>query len=126
MKEINEQLKDSTFNFDDLNLEYFKHYYAEIRNNIELFNGFQLWTGVSYHRRIPVKKQSDISNPGERCVSETAVEGNNLVVNGNKIRLTAEMAVSYTNLDVYKRQLQDIDQLFIIINHTPEFTLCKS
>ena len=47
MKEINEQLKDSTFNFDDLNLEYFKHYYAEIRNNIELFNGFQLWTGVS-------------------------------------------------------------------------------
>lgn len=56
MKDINEQLKDSSFNFDDLNLEYFKHYYAEIRNNIELFNGFQLWAGVTYHRRIPVKK----------------------------------------------------------------------
>lgn len=60
MKEVNEQLKDSTFNFDDLNLKYFKHYYIELRNNIELFNGFQLSTGISYHRRIPLKNQSDI------------------------------------------------------------------
>lgn len=60
MKEINEELKDSTFKFDDLNLMYFKHYYVELRNEIELFNGFQLMTGISYHRRIPLKRKSDI------------------------------------------------------------------
>ena len=87
MKEINEQLKDSTFNFDDLNLEYFKHYYAEIRNNIELFNGFQLWTGVSYHRRIPVKKKSDISNPGE---------GIEEIINDNYHDFTPVVGFSYT------------------------------
>lgn len=61
---INEELKDSTFNFEDLNLEYFKHYYAEIKNSIELFNGFQLRTGVSYHRRIPSRKKIEI-DPGD-------------------------------------------------------------
>ena len=63
-QKINEELKDSTFNFDDLNLEYFKHYYAEIKNSIELFNGFQLTTGISYHRRIPSKKKVAI-DPGD-------------------------------------------------------------
>lgn len=56
---INEQLKDSTFDFNDLNLKYFRHYYVDLRNNIELFNGFQLTAGVSYHRRVPVKKNTD-------------------------------------------------------------------
>lgn len=63
-QKINEELKDSTFNFDDLNLEYFKHYYAEIKNSIELFNGFQLTTGITYHRRIPSKKRVEI-DPGD-------------------------------------------------------------
>ena len=56
---INEQLKDSTFDFNDLNLKYFRHYYVDLRNSIELFNGFQLTAGVSYHRRVPVKKNTD-------------------------------------------------------------------
>lgn len=56
---INEQLKDSTFDFNDLNLKYFRHYYVDLRNSIELFNGFQLIAGVSYHRRVPVKKNTD-------------------------------------------------------------------
>lgn len=57
---INEQLKDSTFDFNDLNLKYFRHYYIDLRNTIELFNGFQLTAGISYHRRIPVKRKTDI------------------------------------------------------------------
>lgn len=61
MKEVNEQLKDSAFNFDDLNMKYFKHYYIDLRNNIELFNGFQFSAGLSYHRRIPLKKQGDMN-----------------------------------------------------------------
>ncbi len=92
MKEINEQLKDSTFNFDDLNLDYFKHYYAEIRNNIELFNGLQLWAGVSYHRRIPVKKKSSIVNPGEE-VEE--------IINENYHDFTPVIGISYTPRQYY-------------------------
>lgn len=92
MKDINEQLKDSSFNFDDLNLEYFKHYYAEIRNNIELFNGFQLWAGVTYHRRIPVKKKSEIVDPGE------GVED---LINENYHDFTPVIGISYTPRQYY-------------------------
>lgn len=92
MKDINEQLKDSSFNFDDLNLEYFKHYYAEIRNNIELFNGFQLWAGVTYHRRVPVKKKSEIPNPGE---------GVEELINENYHDFTPVIGISYTPRQYY-------------------------
>jgi len=57
---INRQLKDSVINFDDLNLSYFKHYYAELENSIELFNGFQISAGLSYHRRIPVSRITNV------------------------------------------------------------------
>lgn len=92
MKEINEQLKDSTFNFDNLNLEYLRHYYGEIRNNIELFNGFQLWAGLSYHRRIPVRKKSSIINPGEE-VEE--------IINENYHDFTPVIGFSYTPRQYY-------------------------
>ncbi|RHJ92532.1 DUF5686 family protein [Parabacteroides bouchesdurhonensis] len=59
-QKINKELKDSIFDFDDLNLKYFKHYYVDLRNSFELFNGFQLMTGISYHRRIPVKSKTNI------------------------------------------------------------------
>lgn len=61
---INEELKDSSFNFSDLNLKYFKHYYAELKNSIELFNGFELITAISYHKRIAPKNNPSI-DPGE-------------------------------------------------------------
>lgn len=62
--EINEHLKDSLFDFSDLNLDYYRHYYIDLRNNIELSNGLELYTGVSYHYRDPVTKKK-IVNPGE-------------------------------------------------------------
>lgn len=91
-KKINEELKDSTFNFDDLDLEYFKHYYVELKNNIELFNGFQLSTGVSYHRRIPSKKQMPV-NPGED-VEE--------ILNQNFNDFTPVIGISYTPRQYYR------------------------
>lgn len=91
MKEINEQLKDSAFNFEDLNLEYFKHYYVEVRNNIELFTGFQLWAGVSYHRRIPMKKKSNF-NPGEEVED---------ILNDNYHDFTPVLGFSYTPRQYY-------------------------
>ncbi|MDR3140715.1 MAG: DUF5686 family protein [Tannerellaceae bacterium] len=57
---INEQLKDSLIDADDLGLQYFRHYYFELKNRIELFNGFQLIAGFTYNNRSPVKK---IKNP---------------------------------------------------------------
>lgn len=91
MKDINEQLKDSTFNFDDLNLKYFKHYYIELRNEIELFNGFQLMTSLSYHRRIPLKKKADID------VGEDVTD----LLNDNYHDFTPVVGVSYTPRQYY-------------------------
>lgn len=58
-KFIDEQLKDSLITTDDLSLQYFRHYYMELKNRIELFNGFQLITGLTYNNRTPVKKIND-------------------------------------------------------------------
>ena len=91
-QKINEDLKDSTFNFDDLNLEYFKHYYAEIKNSIELFNGFQLTTGISYHRRIPSKKKVAI-DPGDD-VEE--------ILSQNYNDFTPTLGFSYTPRQYYR------------------------
>ena len=91
-KKINEELKDSTFKFDDLNLNYFKHYYAEIKNSIELFNGFELITGISYHRRIPPKKKSAI-DPGDD-VEE--------ILNQNYHDFVPSIGFSYTPRQYYR------------------------
>ena len=82
----------STFIFDDLNLEYFKHYYAEIKNSIELFNGFQLTTGITYHRRIPSKKRVEI-DPGDD-VEE--------ILSQNYNDFTPTLGFSYTPRQYYR------------------------
>ena len=53
----NDQAKK--FNFEDLNLPYYRHYYAELSNQLELFNGCTLFGGLSYHLRTPVQKQQE-------------------------------------------------------------------
>lgn len=90
--QINEQLKDSTFNFDDLNLKFFRHYYIDLRNNIELFNGFQFTAGVSYHRRIPVKRSTDIE----------AGEDVEDLINDNYNDFTPIIGFSYTPRQYYR------------------------
>lgn len=90
-KKINEELKDSTFNFDDLNLKYFKHYYVELRNDIELFNGFKFMAGVSYHRRIPLKVKSDMN------VDDDV----NDLINNNYHDFTPVIGFSYTPRQYY-------------------------
>lgn len=64
MRQINEHFKDSVFDFDDLNLEYYRHYYIDLRNRIEISNGLEFDAGVSYHRRVPVIKKAAV-DPGE-------------------------------------------------------------
>lgn len=89
MEKISEQLKDSSFNFDDLHLKSFHHYYAELRNTIELFNGFQLQAGVSYHRRVPAGK----SNKEEAMITD--------LINGKYHDFTPAISFSYTPRQYY-------------------------
>ena len=65
---INGALKDSTFNFDDLNIDYYRHYYLSLRNNYELFNGFLSSVGVDCHLYQPVtnaSKERDVLTDGD-------------------------------------------------------------
>lgn len=48
-------MADTTINFNYLNLTYFTDLNFQIRNRIELFNGLDLITGVSLHRRTPIE-----------------------------------------------------------------------
>jgi len=56
MDEIKNHARDSAFNFDKINISYFKTYFAELKNNIELFHGFQASFGISYYHRAPAKR----------------------------------------------------------------------
>ena len=54
---LTEKLKD--FNFEQLDLPYYRHYYADLSNQIELMNGLTLFGGIAYHLRTPVQKQRE-------------------------------------------------------------------
>ncbi|NDV54527.1 hypothetical protein D0T51_02090 [Parabacteroides sp. 52] len=64
MQDINAHLQDSSFNFDALNLKYYKHHYVDLHNCIEISNGLQFGSSVAFHRRSPVKPQTQV-DPGE-------------------------------------------------------------
>lgn len=64
--------KDKKFNFEDLNLPYYHHYYAELSNQLELFNGFTLFGGLSYHLRTPVQEQQADNSLRYRNANEFA------------------------------------------------------
>lgn len=49
-----QSMADTSINFDFLNLKYFTDLNFQIKNSIELFNGFNLITGVTLHRRTPI------------------------------------------------------------------------
>ncbi|MDO4180941.1 MAG: DUF5686 family protein, partial [Bacteroidales bacterium] len=65
------QLPDSTFNFDDVELDYFKDVYLNLFHNIEMVNGLHIKAGVSVHWRylmdkprldlLPVRVQDGLS-----------------------------------------------------------------
>lgn len=91
-KFIDEQLKDSIIDAEDLGLQYFRHYYVELKNRIELFNGFQLINGLTYNNRLPVKK---IHNPN---LSEEILD----VVNSNYNDFTPTLGFTYTPRQYYR------------------------
>ncbi len=63
INQINEHLKDSAFTFNDFHLEYYKDYYAEVKNRLEIFNGFLADIAVTYHYREPVISSPPVEEP---------------------------------------------------------------
>lgn len=57
IKKIQEQQQDSSFNFNDLHLKYFRHYHFQVQNKIELTNGLLFHTGLSFHHRRSVREK---------------------------------------------------------------------
>jgi hypothetical protein len=92
MKEINAQLADSSFKAEDLNLQYFRHYYVDLTNRIDLFNGFQLRTSLTYNRRNPVERKFDIEVGNE--VKE--------IINSDYHDFTSTVGFSYTPRYYYR------------------------
>jgi len=89
---INDFLKDSILDADDLGLQYFRHYYIELRNNIELFNGFELTAGLTYNNRMPVKKNYDLN------VSPEILD----IINSEYNDFTPILGFSYTPRQYYR------------------------
>lgn len=58
------QLPDSTFNFDKVELDYFKDVYLNLFHNIEVVNGLYIKAGVSIHwRYLANKKRLEAEKP---------------------------------------------------------------
>lgn len=89
MEDIKKQVNDSTFNFKNLNLPYFKSYFVDIRNNMEVVNGLQTQVGLSYYHRTPSEKKN----------IEEDVNG---IVNKDYNDFTPVVALSYTPRQYYR------------------------
>ena len=70
---INEELKDSIINFDDLDLKYYKHHYLSLTNDYELLNGFVSNIGINYHLYKPVLPDIQLPVPSENLISDDYV-----------------------------------------------------
>lgn len=90
--QIKELVKDSSFSFDKLNLKYYRDYYVDLRNKIELFNGMQMYTGLSYHHRTPVREGKELITDGDI----------NKIINDNYNDFIPYIGISYTPYQYYK------------------------
>lgn len=81
IQNVNEHLKDSAFKFENFDLAYYKHYYAEIKNRIEISNGLLCDLVLTYHYRIPVitgPQTYENSTGNETAVPDTDIDGLNM------------------------------------------------
>lgn len=88
--EIDQMAKDSIFNIDDLDLNYYKNYYLSISNKNELFNGFTLNLSANYLIYDPVK-----SEPKEDLGEELENEVDDLV-NKKYKSFAPSVGITYT------------------------------
>lgn len=91
MHEIKEQTKDTVFDFENIDLPYFKTYFADIRHNIEVLHGLQVAAGLSYYHRTPSQKKKIMDNPNI-----------NELLNNDYNDFTPVVTVSYTPRMYYR------------------------
>jgi hypothetical protein len=62
INEINEKLKNNqdTINFNDFNLEYYKHYHLALHSRYEALNGLLLRIGLDYDWYNPIKSKDSL------------------------------------------------------------------
>lgn len=94
MKEINDQLADSSFKAEDLDLQYFRHHYVDITNRIDIFNGFQLTTGITYNNRRPVMRKFNVE------LGDQIKE----LINSDYDDITSTLGFSYTPRHYYRME----------------------
>ncbi|MDR1919358.1 MAG: DUF5686 family protein [Tannerellaceae bacterium] len=102
MEEINKQLADSSFKAEDLNLQYFRHYYVDLTNRIDLANGFQLTTGLTYNRRNPIERTFGIE------VGDKIKE----IINSDYHDFTSTLGFTYTPRYYYRMDGRRKDYVF--------------
>lgn len=99
IKDIQEDLIQNGINIGDLNLNYYKDYYAKLYNDYELFNGFVATIGAEYHLRRPTNNNiSDIYS------SLRSSENDELIVNilRNKHTFVPYVRLSWTPEQYYR------------------------
>lgn len=55
--DVNQALDTTKYNFDHLNIKYYRDYSIQLENSFELTNGLILYGGVTYNIHKPVKKR---------------------------------------------------------------------
>lgn len=61
INEVNSALDTTKYNFDNLNIKYYRDYSLQLENSFELTNGLMLYAGVKYNFHKPVKKKGNPS-----------------------------------------------------------------
>ena len=79
------QLPDSTFNFDQLELDYFKDVYLNLFHNIEIVNGLFVKAGVSVHWRYLINNSKVILEKPLPDKDWAALRGNIIIPSFGKI-----------------------------------------
>ena len=64
IKQVNQTLDSTNYNFDHLKLEYYRDYRVQLENSYEISNGWMLYGGITYNLHKPVKKEkTDLPTP---------------------------------------------------------------
>lgn len=70
------QMPDSIFDFDKLNLDYFRDFYINIRHSLEVMNGLSIDLGISMHKRTAINKPEIIPvNPSSMLAMDPNIAG---------------------------------------------------
>ncbi|MDL2241505.1 DUF5686 family protein [Bacteroidales bacterium OttesenSCG-928-L03] len=124
IRQIEEKMPHG-INFDDFNLDYYRHYYSNLRFSYELTNGLMIKVGNNFDLFKPVKKKG--SNKEQRSYPEPSISSladidddvNDLIYDKYQTFAPA-LEVSYTPHMYYRR---DGKRKVYVGSHWPTFSV---